>query len=184
MEYLQRTEVRNLLKVALENNPEHHLALLTMYATGTRVSQTLKLTGADIYTDPTTGVTKVRIPRAKRGQARSYVISKSVNPVLDLTPLVELAARRGIGKLFGGLTRHYLHKVLKKYAVLAGLPAQMIHCHTIRHTTAMRIWEETQKLGAITGYLCHSSPASAYPYLREHDAGLAENVMRKELEGA
>lgn len=185
MEYLQRSEVRSLLSVAMQNSREHHLALLTMYATGTRVSQTLELTGADVYSDPATGVVKVRIPKAKRGQARSYVIHKSSNPILDLTPLVELAAKRGpSSKLFGGLTRHYLHKVLKRYAALAGLPPQMIHCHTLRHTTAMRIWEKTQKLGAITGYLCHSSPASAYPYLREHEASLAEDVMKNELEAA
>jgi site-specific recombinase XerD len=184
MEYLQRTEVRNLLKVALEHNPEHHLALLVMYATGTRVSQALELTGAHVYTDETTGVAKIRIPKAKRGLTRSYEIFKSVNPVLDLTPLVALAARRGSAKLFGGLTRQYLHKVLKRYAKLAGLPQDMVHCHIIRHSTATRIWNETHSLGAITGYLCHSSPASAYPYLREHDASIAEKAMRQELEAA
>ena len=142
----------------------------------------LSLPAHTFYTDESTGVVKVRIPKAKRGQARSYVINKSLNPVLDLTPLIELAARRGSAKLFGGLTRNYLHRVIKRYARLAGLLAEMVHCHTIRHTTAMRIWNETHSLGAITGYLCHSSPASAYPYLREHDASLAENVMREELE--
>jgi len=34
--------------------------------------------------------------------------------------------------LFGGLTRHYLHVVVKKYAKLAGLHEEMVHCHTIR----------------------------------------------------
>jgi len=184
MEYLQKSQIRNLLKIALENNPEHHLVALLMYATGTRVSQALKLTGSDIYTDETTGVTKVRIPKAKRGLTRSYEIFKSTNPVLDLTPIIELAKRRGSARLFGGLTRQYLHMVLKKYAELAGLPSDMVHCHIIRHSTATRIWNETHSLGAITGYLCHSSPASAFPYLREHDASIAEDAMRKELEAA
>lgn len=184
MEYLQKTEVRNLLKVALENNSEHHLALLTMYATGTRVSQMLSLTGAHIYTDETTGVTRIRVPKAKRGLTRSYEIFKSNNPLLDLSPLIQLAKQRGSAKLFGGLSRQYLHKVLKRYAKLAGLPPEMVHCHILRHSTATRIWNETHSLGAITGYLCHSSPASAYPYLREHDASIAENAMRQELEAA
>jgi site-specific recombinase XerD len=43
MEYLHETEINALLKVAFEHNREHHLALLLMYATGTRVSQALKM---------------------------------------------------------------------------------------------------------------------------------------------
>ena len=184
MEYLQRTEIRSLLKAAMENNSDHHLALLLMYATGTRVSQMLALTGAHIYTDENTGVTKVRIPKAKRGITRSYEIFKSSNSVLDLTPIIELAKRRGSAKLFGGLTRQYMSTVIKRYAKLAGLPPDLVHCHLIRHSTGMRIWNETHSLGAITGYLCHSDPSSAYTYLREHDASIAENAMKIELEAA
>jgi site-specific recombinase XerD len=45
MEYLQEAEINALLKASHEygSNQEAHLALLTMYATGTRVSQALKL---------------------------------------------------------------------------------------------------------------------------------------------
>ncbi len=39
MEYLHETEINGLLKVAFEHNQEHHLALLLMYATGTRVTR-------------------------------------------------------------------------------------------------------------------------------------------------
>jgi site-specific recombinase XerD len=41
MEYLTNPEVNALLTVAYEHNRTHHLALLVMYATGTRVSQAL-----------------------------------------------------------------------------------------------------------------------------------------------
>ena len=184
MEYLQITEIGKLLAVIKEENPHHHLAFLLLYATGTRVSQMLSLTGAHVYTDDATGVTKVRMPKAKRGLSRDFEIFKSNNPALDLSPLIDLAARRGSAKLFGGLTRHYLHTVLKKYAKLAGLPVDMVHCHILRHSTAMRIWNDTHSLGAITGYLCHSNPSSAFVYLREHDASVAENAMRKVLDAS
>ena len=184
MEYLQKSEVRNLLKVILDRNPEHHLAFLLLYSTGTRVSQMLSLTGNHVYTDETTGVTKIRMPKAKRGLSRDFEIFKSSNPVLDLSPLVELAKQRGSAKLFGGLSRQYMHTALKRYAKLAGLPSDMLHCHIIRHSTAMRILTETQSIGAVGGYLCHSNPMSAFQYVREHDASIAENAMRKELEAA
>jgi hypothetical protein len=58
-----------------------------------------------------------------------------------------------------------------------GLHDDSVHCHVLRHSTAMRIWEKTQRPGAITGYLCHSDTASVYPYLRENDAKFAEDAM-------
>jgi integrase len=177
MEYLHESEINALLRVAYEHNREHHLALLLMYATGTRVSQALRLRGNDVYSDPVTGDHRIRLPRAKRGTSRSYKIIKSYDPIRDLTPIIDLAKRRSTSLLFGGLTRHYLHLVIKKYAKLAGLHEEMVHCHTVRHSTAMRIFERTQRPGAITGYLCHTDQSSVYPYLREHDASLGEDAM-------
>lgn len=181
MEYLHETEINALLAKAYEHNQEHHLALLVMYATGTRVSQCLRLRGIDVFADPVTGEFKVRLPKAKRGTSRTYPILKSADPARDMTPLIDLAQRRGASKLFGGLTRHYLHVVIKKYAKLAGLHEDMVHCHTVRHSTAMRIWEKTQRPGAITGYLCHTDTASVYPYLRENDATIGESAMASVL---
>lgn len=184
MEYLHETEINALLRVAYETNREHHLALLTMYATGTRVSQCLRLRGIDVYSDPVTGENRIRLPRAKRGTSRSYRIIASSDPIRDLTPLIQLAKIRGASALFGGLTRHYLHVVIKRYAELAGLHSEMVHCHTIRHSTAMRIWEKTQRPGAITGYLCHSDGASVYQYLRENDASMGDDAMAAILTAA
>jgi integrase len=106
MEYLQETEINALLRMAYEHNGEHHLALLVMYATGTRVSQALRL--HDIYADPVTRENRIRLPRAKRGTSRSYKIIASADPIRDLTPIIDLAKRRGTSMLFGGLTRHCL----------------------------------------------------------------------------
>jgi len=181
MEYLTQPEVNALLKVAYEHNKTHHLALLVMYATGTRVSQALKLTGFDIIPDHVAGGHKIRMPKAKRGFSRTFPVVASADPLRDMSPLVELARQRGSSLLFGGLDRHYLHRCIKRYAQLAGLHGDMVHCHTLRHSTAMRIWETTQRAGAITGYLCHTDQSSVYPYLREHDASLGDDVMVKVL---
>jgi integrase len=101
MEYLHETEINALLKVAFEHNREHHLVLLLMYATGTRVSQALKMRGLDVHADPITKEFSLRLPKAKRGHSRSYKIVKSADPIRDLTPLVDLAKARGTSKLFG-----------------------------------------------------------------------------------
>src|SRR6266851_5033278 len=117
MEYLHRAEINTLLKTSYEyGNREAHLALLVMYATGTRVSQCLSLKGIDVIPDPVTGGHKVRLPKAKRGKTRSFRVLVSPAPYLDMRDLIELAKARGTNALFGGLTRHYLHVLIKKFA--------------------------------------------------------------------
>ena len=178
MEYLQRPEINALLKTSYEyGNREAHLALLTMYATGTRVSQCLSLKGIDVMPDPVTGGHKVRLPKAKRGKTRSFRVLVSPAAHLDMRELVELAKVRGTNALFGGLTRHYLHVLIKKFAKLAGLHEGMVHCHTVRHSAAMRVYEKTQRIGAVSGFLCHSDPAAAYTYVQENDGQFADEAM-------
>jgi integrase/recombinase XerD len=178
MEYLQKPEVVALLKTSHEyGNREAHLALLTMYATGSRVSQVLALKGLDIIPDHSTGGYRIRIGAAKRGRSRTYRVLVSPNPALDMRDLVALAQQRGASMLFGGLTRHYLHVLLKKWARAAGLHEAMIHCHTIRHSAAMRVYERTQRIGAVSGFLAHSDPAAAYTYVVENDGQLADEAM-------
>lgn len=178
MEYLQKPEVVALLKASFEyKNREAHLALLTMYATSSRVSQVLALKGIDVIPDPSTGGYRIRIGAAKRGRIRTYRVLVSPNPALDMRDLVALAQQRGTSMLFGGLTRHYLHVLIKKFAKMAGLHEGMVHCHTIRHSSAMRVYERTQRIGAVSGFLAHSDPSAAYIYVQENDGQLADDAM-------
>jgi integrase/recombinase XerD len=178
MEYLQKPEINALLKASFEyGNREAHLALLTMYATGTRVSQALALKGIDVIPDPQTGGHKIRIGQAKRGKTRSFRVLVSPNPCLDMRELVELAKVRGTSALFGGLTRHYLHRLIKRFAAAAGLHVGMVHCHTVRHSAAMRVYERTQRIGAVSGFLCHTDPSAAYTYVQENDGQFADQAI-------
>ena len=188
MEYLQQPEIKALLKVSFDyGNREVHLALLTMFATGTRVSQVVGdrhaprpipgLKGIDVIPDPSTGGYRIRILKAKRGKTRTFRVLVSPNPVLDMRDLITLAAERGVNALFGGLTRHYLHALIKKFAATAGLHPDMVHCHTIRHSAAMRVYERTGRIGAVSGFLAHSDPSAAYTYVVENDGKQADSAM-------
>jgi integrase len=185
MEYLQKPEIDALFKASYDyGNREAHLALLVMYATGTRVSQALSLKGIDVISDPVTGGHKIRIPQAKRGKTRSFRVLVSPNPALDMRDLVALAQQRGMSMLFGGLTRHYLHRLIKRFARTAGLHQDMVHCHTVRHSAAMRVYEKTNRIGAVTGFLCHSDPAAAYTYVQENDGQFADEAIAAVFAGA
>jgi integrase len=188
VEYLQHLEIKALLEVSHGyGNREAHLALLTMYATGARISQIVGdrhakkpitgLKGIDIIPNPETGGYRIRIFKAKRGQTRTFNVLVSPNPALDMRDLIELAKQRGTAALFGGLTRHYMHSLIKKFAAIAGLHSDMVHCHTVRHSSAMRVYEKTQRIGAVSGFLCHSDPSAAYTYVQENDGKLADDAM-------
>lgn len=178
MEYLQKPEVNALLKASFEyGNKEAHLALVLMYATGTRVSQALALKGVDVIADPVTGGHKIRVGSAKRGKTRCFCVLVSPNPALDMRALVELAQVRGTNALFGGLTRFYLHRLIKRFAKTAGLHADMVHAHTVRHSAALRVYEVTRHIGAVSGFLCHSNASAAYVYVAEHDGQIADSAM-------
>jgi integrase/recombinase XerD len=185
MEYLQRNEMIALLKASHSyGNREAHLALLVMYATGTRVSQALALKGVDIIPDTVTGGHRIRIFKAKRGKTRTFRVLVSPDPALDMRDLVALAKERGTSKLFGGLSRQYLHNLVKKFAATAGLHADMVHAHTIRHSAAMRVYEKTQRIGAVSGFLTHSDPSAAYVYVQENDGQFADDAMAAVFAGA
>ena len=131
MEYLQHAEMKALLKASLAyGNREAHLALVTMYGTGSRVSQVLALKGIDVIPDTETGGHRIRIGAAKRGQTRTYRVLVSPDPALDMRDLVELAKTRGTNALFGALDRHYLHRLIKRFAAEAGLHPTL-HCQVI-----------------------------------------------------
>jgi site-specific recombinase XerD len=178
MEYLQEAEVDALLTASFQyGNREAHLALVLMYATGTRVSQALALKGIDIIADPSTGGFKVRIGAAKNGKTRCFRLLASNNPAFDMLPLVELAKTRGTSALFGGLTRFYLHRLIKKFAATANLHVDMVSCHRVRHSTAMAIYLKTQRIGVVSAYLQHVDPSTAFVYVSESDSQLGDTAM-------
>jgi integrase len=179
MEYLQQAESDALLKASFSyGNLEAHLALLVIRATGTRVSQCLALKGTDVFADPQNGGYQIRILGKKRGQTVTYPVFPSPVEYRDMSAIVALAKVRGTNALFGGLTRHYLHVLIKKFAAIAGLHIDMVHAHTLRHGAAIEVFDGTGRIGAVSGYLGHRNPASAFPYLREADTRLAVEAMR------
>jgi len=95
----------------------------------------------------------------------------------DMTPLIELAATKRQSRLFGGLDRHYFNKRLKHYADKAGIHSTFAHSHVFRHSAAMAIFDATQRIGAVSQFLAHKSPHSAFCYLAENDGMMAQEAM-------
>lgn len=195
MEYMTRKQVLTLLAVAYNHNRIHHAALLTMYFTGARISQVLSLTGNHVDSvemkidmPPTlkkgrkaaSDLTPTGQPKASRkSKRRFYRLHIDANPVYDMRVLCEIAKTAGPARLFGGLSRQYLDLSIKAYCREAGINQAFAHAHCLRHSIAMIIWDATQRPGAITHYLAHKDPSSAWQYLAENDGQLADEAVEK-----
>ena len=175
MQYLENKDLAKLFRVAFGANKMHHLAMLTGFFTGARISQILSLKGEDIF--EANGKIVVKIHAAKRGAQLLHTLHFDEQPEFDMSPLIAIAKQRPTALLFGGLTRQYFNLRLKAYCVEAGIHSDFGHSHVFRHSAAMAIWDATQRLGTISHFLQHKSPATACFYLAESDGKLAQAAM-------
>jgi integrase len=175
MQYLESKDLSRLFRAMHAENSVHHLAALTAFFTGARISQVLAIRGSDVFEREGRVVIKIRA--AKRGDVGFKTLHVDSQPEFDMTPLIALATNRGNAPIFGGLSRQYFNLRLKHYAKVAGIHSDFAHSHVLRHSAAMAIWDETQRLGAISKFLQHKSPSSAMAYLQEVDGVTAQAAM-------
>ena|ERR1035437_1138856 len=175
MQYLESNELSRLFRVMHATNKTHHLAALTAFWTGARVSQVLTLQGEDIFESK--GKIVIKIHARKGGSDRLHTLHIDADPAFDMSPLLEIAKARPRALLFGGLSQSYIDKKLKDYCIAAGLHSDFGHMHVFRHSVAMQIWVATQRLGAISEFLQHKSPHTALCYLAENDGKMAQDAV-------
>jgi integrase len=179
MYYLEPSDLAKVFRAAYEmktlKSRLHHLAMLTQFYSGTRVSQLLALRGEDVCQLDEKWV--VLVPAAKRGNKVVRALHVSPDPAFDMTPLIEIARVKRISKLFEGLSRDYYNQVIEKACVAAGIHTDFAHSHMLRHSCAVAIFDATQRIGAVTEFLAHKSATAAMVYLREADGARAQNAM-------
>jgi integrase len=179
MHYLEKQDLAKFFRAAYTTNTEkshlHHMAMLIGFFTGARVSQALNVRGEDIFERD--GKWVVMIRAAKRGDVAIHSLHVDHDPAFDMTPLIELANIKGQSLIFGGLDRHYFNRVLRRYAAIAGIHSSYAHSHVFRHSAAMVVYDATERIGAVSKFLAHRSPASAFVYLQENDGLKAQEAM-------
>jgi len=175
MQYMGKEDLSKLFRAAYAANKIHHLALLTQFYTGTRVSQLLDIRGEDIFEKDGRWVILLRA--AKRGNIVIHSLHVDDDPAFDMRPLIELAKTKGQSRIWGGLSRQYLNLCFKKYAEAAGIHSTFAHSHCLRHSVAILIFESTQRIGAVSQFLGHKSPSSAFCYLKENEGSRAQEAV-------
>ena len=175
MQYLGKQDLAKLFRVMHAENPLHHLAALTQFYTGTRVSQLLNIRGEDIFEKD--GKWVIMIRAAKRGNVVVQSLHVDVDAAFDMTPLIAISKVKGPSRIFGALSRQYYNLALKRYARAAGIHSAFAHSHVFRHSIAIEIYAATQRVGAITQFLGHKSSTAALCYLAENDGKLGQDAV-------
>lgn len=170
MNYLNKSELRRLFKVAYERNRTHHLALVVGLWHGLRVSEILAIKGRDIVDG------QLAVRRLKRSKATVQPIHVDADPLFDESPLLEMAAHNP-GRLFQ-FCRQRVDQFIRAYGELAGIHPDKRHAHCVcKHSLAMLLWDQTHSLGQIQSYLGHKAASSTMCYLVEADARKAQSVV-------
>jgi integrase/recombinase XerD len=170
MQYLSKDELRRLFQVAYDNNRRHHLFLVVCLWHGCRVSEGIALTGEQVSRSG-----EITVRRLKRSLPTCQPIHRDADPLFDETPLLELA-RSTPGRLFP-FNRQRADAFIKRYCALAGINRDKAHCHSLKHSVAMLLWDATQNLGQIQSYLGHKAASSTLVYLFEADARKAQQAI-------
>lgn len=179
MQYLPTPDLARLFRAAYEaktaTSQRDHMAMLCGFFTGARIDQIKNIHGTDIFQRDGKWVIKIRA--AKHGLVVTHNLHISDDPTQDMSPLIAIAQVKRLSLVFDTLHRSNFNVALKRYAEVAGVPEEYAHSHIFRHSAAMAVYDATKRIGAVSQFLAHRSPSSAFVYLQENDGMLAQDAM-------
>ena len=170
---LDEGEVETLLRAAQAHEGFRglrlRLLLELLYATGLRVSELVSLRQAAVRRDP-----RFIAVTGKGGKERLVPLSPQARAVLErylaILGTVTPQGRAADGWLFpsrgrsGHLTRHRVGQLLKDLAREAGLPAEKVSPHVLRHAFASHLLHHGADLRAVQQMLGHSDISTTQIY--------------------
>lgn len=179
---LDLAEVERMLDAAqshgrTEADRLRNTCLMTLlYATGMRVSELVSLPVASARGDP-----RMILVRGKGGRERMVPLS----PAARIALAAWLAVRGAPPSKFlfpshgraGHLTRHWFYLFVKELAVQAGIRAERVTPHTLRHAFATHLLAGGADLITIQTLLGHADVGSTEIYTHVLDAHLRELVL-------
>jgi integrase len=160
MKNFTKPELDGLLAAARKESEADYLMFLVMFNHGLRVSEMLALSASNI-------VGNFLVVQRLKGS------KKTCQPLLP-------SERDGLLKLpangfFAGEYRMSVHRKIRKYGAIAGIPEFKLHAHTLKHTTGRLGYEGGMGIPELQAYLGHVNGKNTMVYLEatEEQAALA-----------
>lgn len=166
MKHLSKPEISALLQSARDWSARDHAMILVGYLHGLRASEILALDLASVAD----GV--LRVSRLKGSNATRQPLVGNVNPLFD-----EIRAIRAIqpnsGRLFP-LSRQRFWTIMKFHGRRAGIAADKIFPHVLKHSAAKHALAGGMPLDELQQYLGHKNIGSTACYLKSDDESASQ----------
>ena len=171
MDHLTREELRALLMAAYAHNRRDWLLLLVTYWHGLRVSETLKLTPADIRDG------YITVKRLKGSLRTCQPLVEHSDPLLnEKAALTEYMAGLPAKQRLFKISRQNVDLAIKRYGAAAGIRSGLCHAHVLKHSIAMHSIA-TAGIENVKQYLGHKSLGSTGMYLKVSDAAASAAIF-------
>ena len=174
---LSENEIEGLLRAPAQTplGLRDRAMLELMYATGLRVSELVGITAAQVNLRQ--GVLRVTGKGDKErlvplGDEAAHWLTRYVG---EARPLLLKGARADalfVSNLHAAMTRQMFWKLVRKYALIAGIPAKRISPHVLRHSFATHLLNHGADLRALQLRLGHSSLSTTQIYTLVAKEGL------------
>lgn len=169
MKHLEKSEVKNLLRVAKKYSDRDWLMMLTAYRHGLRASEVCELEARDIRDGEI-------VCRRKKGSMKTIQpLEASLDPILDEKTAFEAIVNQlnPTDRLFP-VTRKTFWRAFQKYHEEAGIKKSLAHPHIMKHSVAMHgVKAGIENLRVKLG---HKSLNSTGMYLKIDDATACKAV--------
>lgn len=162
MQFLTKDELRRLFTVAYDHDRRIHLLLVIQFWSGLRISEVLAIKGRDVCDG------QLHVRRLKRSLPTTHCLHLDDDAIFDSSPLLDLAESAPNARLFD-FTPQWVNRLLKRYALEAGIHPAKCHTHVLKHSICMALWDSLKDLSAIQDWVGHKSASSTLVYMR-HDA--------------
>ena len=169
----------NCIDISKTTEFRNRVILELLYATGMRASEVIELKLNDF--DENMGILRIFGKRSKQRIVplhyeaiellRKYL--KDVRPALNKRDTDYIFLNRSGEKL----TRQFLWKIIKKYAISAGIDKN-IYPHLIRHTFATHLLERGANLRNLQSLLGHSDITTTQIYTQVNIAKIREEYLK------
>jgi integrase/recombinase XerD len=174
--YFTEPELAQFFQAIPKEKTRDLVLFLTLLGTGKRISEVLSLKRKDIdFVNRS-----LRIVTLKKRKKTEQVIRLHQDLAYWLS--IYTGAMKAEDDVFP-LTRQYADDLIKKYCEQAMIPLDKAHCHTFRHTFAVRWLEQGKPIHKLKRHLNHSHINTTMTYLKVVDQDLNETVDSLDLLG-
>lgn len=172
-QYLTKEEIHEILDTIPKTEYRDYVLILTLWGTGFRVSETIRIRKRDInFAHRTMRVTWLKKRR----------VAERIIPIhQDLAAqLAQYTANMKYDDLIFDITRQRVGQICKKYGNQTTIKKR-IHPHIFRHSFAVNFLKATRDIMALSRLLGHSSVGDTMIYLQLTNDDLADRLAEMTL---